>query len=726
MKKLGHLHLEGGRYDISPEIAQKLAHISDDKVLLIDAKLSIREWHWEPEIQRYAIGHDLKKNTFSLIPVPPEYEWQTFVVLETSKEKGSLRTLLDKNRSKIRTLLYAAGITAAFLPIEIYLWNQIKGKEHQTDLPKKNIPIKQIQDVPVQTFSVSELLQKNNITLDDFLLNNPWIPVEDSHSLESLLHTKISLSPQIDLSAARVTVLENPFVFLLWKWMSLDTIGQNSVIQQILDEYYTVFESMIASECLQKDGNIPKDTIGWSDIHKGEQYAGINMNSAKNSGNPEKLKHAQEIAACYASGDQKKLRQLVKTYYILYYFPSVLSPSSAISSFLFDTSMNRGMNSIQPICKMAINAITWRKYAFSDSTEKAVDKEWKAFTRHSWNVEWTSEHQKIWDVLCTRFPYQLMQHLRDARRVYEDGTYGQRISIRPALENRWNKAQESAEEMFLPATYRTISYHDSVAMIEKSLTEKVPTYNSVWKPIIYRVQRIHSPTKEQAKAEEVYKNTIAQPRPKKEMVLFHGTASGVLGKTDERIRDLWWFNALYKSSAAAYVITSKGLIFEFFDPTKWYGAANATRIAESTGVSKEDFNFNDACVGVELCLRGYKGGPFSDSEHARYWVEPPTDAQKKACIKLWLYLKNKLGIQHIGTSADPVRDHTKCYDDRGKIRIGPEYLVPEAHCDDFSPEDRKEMGIESPEDMAKIFWNKGNLSSVFEFGMPLQKKLTIQ
>lgn len=82
------------------------------------------------------------------------------------------------------------------------------------------------------------------------------------------------------------------------------------------------------------------------------------MNSAKNSGNPEKLKHAQEIAACYASGDQKKLRQLVKTYYILYYFPSVLSPSSAISSFLFDTSMNRGMNSIQPICKMAINAIT--------------------------------------------------------------------------------------------------------------------------------------------------------------------------------------------------------------------------------------------------------------------------------------------------------------------------------------------------------------------------------
>ncbi len=95
------------------------------------------------------------------------------MVLETSKEKGSLRTLLDKNRSKIRTLLYAAGITAAFLPIEIHLWNQIKGKEHQTDLPKKNVPMKQIEDIPVQTFSVSELLKKNNITLDDFLLNNP-------------------------------------------------------------------------------------------------------------------------------------------------------------------------------------------------------------------------------------------------------------------------------------------------------------------------------------------------------------------------------------------------------------------------------------------------------------------------------------------------------------------------------------------------------------------------
>jgi hypothetical protein len=53
------------------------------------------------------------------------------------------------------------------------------------------------------------------------------------------------------------------------------------------------------------------------------------------------------------------------------------------------------------------------------------------------------------------------------------------------------------------------------------------------------------------------------------MVLFHGTASGILGVADERTRDLWWFNALYKSSAAAYVITSKGLIFEFFDPTKW-------------------------------------------------------------------------------------------------------------------------------------------------------------
>ena len=131
-----------------------------------------------------------------------------------------------------------------------------------------------------------------------------------------------------------------------------------------------------------------------------------------------------------------------------------------------------------------------------------------------------------------------MQHLRDARRLYEDGTYGQRISIRPALENRWNRAQESAEEMFLPGTYRTISYHDSVAMIEKSLTEQVPTQDVTGKPIIYRVQRIQNPTKEQVKAEETYRHTITQPRPKKEMVLFHGTASGILGIADERTRDL--------------------------------------------------------------------------------------------------------------------------------------------------------------------------------------------
>lgn len=71
-------------------------------------------------------------------------------------------------------------------------------------------------------------------------------------------------------------------------------------IQRYIDEYHTVLETMIAVECAQKDGAIPKDIIGGSDVHKGEQYAGINMNSARNSGNPEKLLHAQEIAACHA------------------------------------------------------------------------------------------------------------------------------------------------------------------------------------------------------------------------------------------------------------------------------------------------------------------------------------------------------------------------------------------------------------------------------------------
>ncbi len=131
-----------------------------------------------------------------------------------------------------------------------------------------------------------------------------------------------------------------------------------------------------------------------------------------------------------------------------------------------------------------------------------------------------------------------MHHLRKAREVYEDGTYGPRPSLRPGLEKRWDNAQKYGQEMLLPATYRTISYHDSVALIEKSLTEDVELCDSVGKPIIYRVQRIQNPTKEQLKAEEIYKHTLAQPRPKKEMVLFHGTASGILGVADERTRDL--------------------------------------------------------------------------------------------------------------------------------------------------------------------------------------------
>lgn len=132
-----------------------------------------------------------------------------------------------------------------------------------------------------------------------------------------------------------------------------------------------------------------------------------------------------------------------------------------------------------------------------------------------------------------------MQHLREARQTYEDGTYGPRPSLRPGLEKRWNNAQKYADEMLLPATYRTISYHDSVALIEKSLTQDVELCDSAGKPIIYRVQRIQNPTtKEQIKVEETYKHTLAQPRPKKEMVLFHGTASGILGVADERTRDL--------------------------------------------------------------------------------------------------------------------------------------------------------------------------------------------
>ncbi|MCB9807285.1 hypothetical protein H6768_05410 [Candidatus Peribacteria bacterium] len=50
-----------------------------------------------------------------------------------------------------------------------------------------------------------------------------------------------------------------------------------------MDQYYTMLESMISFECAQKGGDIPKDTIGGADVHGGDQYAGINMNAAKNS-----------------------------------------------------------------------------------------------------------------------------------------------------------------------------------------------------------------------------------------------------------------------------------------------------------------------------------------------------------------------------------------------------------------------------------------------------------
>ena len=62
------------------------------------------------------------------------------------------------------------------------------------------------------------------------------------------------------------------------------------------------------------------------------------MKSARDSNNPTQIAHAEEVAKCR---NQNELRQLVKAYYILYYFPSVQSPDSAVTTFLLDTSMNR-------------------------------------------------------------------------------------------------------------------------------------------------------------------------------------------------------------------------------------------------------------------------------------------------------------------------------------------------------------------------------------------------
>ncbi len=715
------------RYEISEQDAHSLWKISDNTTFTFSENIIAREWQGEKHAQRYALVQTQWPKKYRLVPVDQNHEGKTFIVRDTRPEKKTFApSVTQRTSSRFRSLLPVLGIVA-FLSLDAYILHKMSKKDSGASRTEEKGPhLPQDSQIPAKNIKIADIIDKNQITLDDFVLNNPSILSSIDVPWEWFLDREITPAFAPNVSPAHVAAFWSPFDALLKQWKTLENISKDGLIQQYTDEYHTVLEGMIASECVQKNGEIPKDMIGWSDLHKWEQYAGININSAKTSNNPEKLQHAQEIADCYARGDQKKLRELVKTYYLLYYFPSISSRTPAISAFLFDTSMNRGANSLQPICKMAMNTMTGRKYTFSEKTEPSSDREWKAFVRHTWDIEWLPEHQKAWDILCLKNPQEVMHHLRKAREVYEDGTYGPRPSLRPGLEKRWDNAQKYGQEMLLPATYRTISYHDSVALIEKSLTEDVELCDSVGKPIIYRVQRIQNPTKEQLKAEEIYKHTLAQPRPKKEMVLFHGTASGILGVADERTRDLGWFNAIYKSSAAAYVITGEGLIFEFFDSTKWYGAANATRIAESTGILKEDFNFNDACVAVEECLRAYQGGPFENTEQAKYGVEPPTDIQKKSSLALTNYLKQKLWIKHIGTSADPVRDHTKCYDEKGRVLLGPKYLVPKAHSDDFSPEDREKMGIMSAEEMAKIFSAQWKLSQIFGFELNKKSEVAVQ
>ncbi len=115
--------------------------------------------------------------------------------------------------------------------------------------------------------------------------------------------------------------------------------------------------------------------------------------------------------------------------------------------------------------------------------------------------------------------------------------------------------------MFLPATYRDIGYYDSVALIKKSHAdgESIRTHDVAGKPIIYRVKRIKNPTEKQLPAEQVFASVTARERPKKEMILVHGTASGVVGveEDNEEKKDLSGFNTLYRTSDAAYCITSK-------------------------------------------------------------------------------------------------------------------------------------------------------------------------
>lgn len=204
-----HHHSSGSkkvRVPISDKIAQKLAKISDDEVVVIDSTTSLREWHGEADLQRYAIGY--KNDKYFLVPVGANHEGKTLVFIQ----ENALNTQ-TKTRRKFRNILPALGI-AAFLSLDAYLAYKFFKKSDDVGVTDK-VPAPEIQKIAPKISTVAEILNQNHITLDDFLLNNPGMPLADSHSFSSLLEQRISLASHLVTTPASVPDVKNPLTSLL-------------------------------------------------------------------------------------------------------------------------------------------------------------------------------------------------------------------------------------------------------------------------------------------------------------------------------------------------------------------------------------------------------------------------------------------------------------------------------------------------------------------------------
>lgn len=207
---------------------------------------------------------------------------------------------------------------------------------------------------------------------------------------------------------------------------------------------------------------------------------------------------------------------------------------------------------------------------------------------------------------------------------------------------------------------KIISYAEAKKMIESGVQPTDP-------PTIYKVDMsTYSMTDrykwntDPAKWEDAAHRNLTSRW--KEFIAIHGTASG----------DISWFHMMLDSGLFPYFISQKWLIFQGADDmTTWSAVSTKTANPNMQKYGLE--NFNNRGIGVEVSLlKDGKGG-----------VVRPNEAQKRATSELVTVLRgaHNIGPWNILTSADPVRD------------LNTWELLPGAHGDDFSDEDRKSMGI---------------------------------